>query len=92
MMAFDECLSHPASYDQTKTSMELTHRWLERCFKRFIDTQPLYEYPQYLLPIVQGGMHANLRKESALFVTSASESLMKVDITSPAGYGMAAYR
>ncbi|MDR2824105.1 MAG: tRNA guanosine(34) transglycosylase Tgt [Prevotellaceae bacterium] len=70
MMAFDECPSGTADYSYAKTSMELTHRWLARCVKRFTETEPLYGYEQSLFPIVQGCVYPDLRKISAEFVAS----------------------
>lgn len=65
MMAFDECLAWPSEYNAAKKSMELTHRWLERCITRFEETAPLYGYHQSLFPIVQGSTFMDLRKQSA---------------------------
>jgi len=70
IMAFDECPPHPSDYAYTKTSMELTHRWLDRCFTRFNSTPDRYGYTQNLFPIVQGGVEKDLRKASAEFVAS----------------------
>lgn len=42
IMAFDECTPYPCEYEYAKNSMERTHRWLERCIKRFNNTAPLY--------------------------------------------------
>jgi len=42
IMAFDECTPFPCEYDYAKKSMEMTHRWLKRCIKRFKETTPLY--------------------------------------------------
>jgi queuine tRNA-ribosyltransferase len=39
IMAFDECTPYPCEYDYAKKSMELTHRWLKRCIKRFEETR-----------------------------------------------------
>jgi queuine tRNA-ribosyltransferase len=50
--------------------MELTHRWLDRCFNRFNETEGLYGYDQNLFPIVQGSTYKDLRKASAEFVAS----------------------
>jgi queuine tRNA-ribosyltransferase len=47
--------------------MELTHRWLARCFQRFNETEPLYDYHQSLFPIVQGSVYPDLRRISAEF-------------------------
>lgn len=70
IMAFDECPPGGSPYDYAKTSMELTHRWLDRCFKRFAETDDKYGYTQNLFPIVQGGVHHDLRKQSCEFVSS----------------------
>ena len=50
--------------------MELTHRWLDRCFKRFDDTPDKYGYTQNLFPIVQGVHFKDLRTASCEFVAS----------------------
>ncbi len=68
MMAFDECPPGGSEYKYAKDSMELTHRWLARCFKQFNATQDLYGYSQNLFPIVQGGIHPDLRKASCAYV------------------------
>ncbi len=70
IMAFDECPPGGSLYEYAKTSMELTHRWLDRCFARFNDTANKYGYTQNLFPIVQGGVHHDLRKTSCEYVTS----------------------
>ena len=70
MMAFDECTPGDADYQYAKKSMELTHRWLDRCLARFNETQPKYGYHQALFPIVQGCVYPDLRKRSAEFVAS----------------------
>ena len=45
IMAFDECTPYPCDYSYAKKSMEMTHRWLERCCKRVDETSPLYAEP-----------------------------------------------
>lgn len=69
VMAFDECSPGTADYAYARKSLNLTHKWLERCFKRFYETEPLYGYSQSLFPIVQGCVYKDLRQESAHFVT-----------------------
>lgn len=64
IMAFDECPPYPCEYKQAKDSMELTHRWLERCIKAH--NNPM----QALFPIVQGSTFDDLRKESAMVAAS----------------------
>ncbi|QEC67252.1 tRNA guanosine(34) transglycosylase Tgt [Panacibacter ginsenosidivorans] len=70
IMAFDECPPYPSEYAYAKKSMELTHRWLTRCFTRFNETEDKYGYSQNLFPIVQGSTFEDLRKESCAFVSS----------------------
>lgn len=70
MMAFDECTPGTAEYQYARKSMELTHRWLDRCIRRFDETEPLYGYEQALFPIVQGCTYSDLRLRSAEYVAS----------------------
>lgn len=65
MMAFDECTPYPCDYDYAKNSMELTHRWLQRCVTHFDKTEGKYGHKQALFPIVQGSTFSDLRKISA---------------------------
>lgn len=59
IFAFDECTSplHPHAY--TKTSMDRTHRWAQRCLDAHTRKN------QMLYGIVQGGRFASLRAASA---------------------------
>ena len=68
MMALDECPPGKSDYEYAKKSLGLTHRWLDRCIKRFEETEPLYGYKQSLFPIVQGCTYKDLRREAAKFV------------------------
>ena len=65
IMAFDECTPYPCEYNYARKSMEMTHRWLKRCCKRFDETEAHYGYEQSLFPIVQGSVYKDLRKQSA---------------------------
>lgn len=68
MMAFDECPPGTAPYDYASKSLDLTNRWLERCFNRYSSTEPKYGHYQSLFPIVQGVTYKDLREKSAKFV------------------------
>ena len=68
MMAFDECAPGNSDYEYAKRSMQLTHRWLDRCLKQYQSTTPLYGYDQCLFPIVQGCTYRDLRAESAKYI------------------------
>jgi queuine tRNA-ribosyltransferase len=68
-LAFDECTPYNAGRDYTARSTERTHRWLDRCLdwqqRNGPDTQAVFG-------IVQGGVHEDLRKDSAERVAAAS--------------------
>jgi len=65
IMAFDECTPYPCEYKYVKKSIAMTHRWLKRCCDRFDNTDPIHDYDQTLIPIVQGGTYKDLRVQSA---------------------------
>jgi queuine tRNA-ribosyltransferase len=65
MMALDECTPGDADYEYAKKSLGLTERWLDRCVKRFNETEGLYGYRQCLFPIVQGCIYPDLRRRAA---------------------------
>ena len=70
IMAFDECTPYPCDYPYASASMEMTHRWLDRCIARFDQTEGHYGYNQYLFPIVQGSTYPDLRRQSAEVIAS----------------------
>ena len=70
MMAFDECTPYPCDYEYARKSMDMTHRWLDRCIQRFDETEGHYGYDQTLFPIVQGSSYKDLRKQSAEVIAS----------------------
>lgn len=60
VMCFDECTPFPCTRDEAETSMRLSMRWAERSRAAF------GERPGHaLFGIQQGGVHADLRAESA---------------------------
>lgn len=70
VMAFDECPPGGSEYEYARNSMDLTHRWLDRCWNRFHSTDDKYGYTQNLFPIVQGGTFKELRKQSCGYIAS----------------------
>ncbi len=70
MMAFDECCPGDADYKYAERSLALTERWLDRCLKRFNETEPKYGYHQSLFPIVQGCVYPDLRSRAAEHIAS----------------------
>ena len=71
IMAFDECTPYPCDFNYAKTSMERTHRWLDRCFNAHKEFPLTYNYEQTLFPIVQGSTYKELRKQSAEYIALA---------------------
>lgn len=63
VMAFDECTPYPASYLESKDSMELSLRWANRCKKAHEGN------PNALFGIIQGGMYTDLRDQSLQALT-----------------------
>jgi queuine tRNA-ribosyltransferase len=89
MMVFDECVETPASWERTRESMGLTHLWAQRSKDYFEEHQQevawfekLNGATQSLFGIVQGGMYADLRRESA-------ERLVEMDFPGYAIGGLA---
>ncbi len=68
IMAFDECTPYPCEYDYAKRSMEMTHRWLDRCMSHLETLPTHYGFEQAFFPIVQGSVYTDLRKASAEYV------------------------
>ncbi len=59
VMIFDECTPYPADHDTARKSMELSLRWAERSKRAHAGNDAA------LFGIVQGGVHRDLRSESA---------------------------
>jgi queuine tRNA-ribosyltransferase len=68
-LAFDECTPYHADRDYTARSMQRTHRWLQRCLDWHRGNGP---ETQAVFGIVQGGVHEDLRRESAQVVSEAA--------------------
>ncbi|ARS53179.1 tRNA guanosine(34) transglycosylase Tgt [Kushneria konosiri] len=58
VMIFDECTPYPATFDEARTSMELSLRWAQRSLDAHGDS------PSALFGIIQGGMYRELRERS----------------------------
>ncbi len=71
IMALDECTEYPATEARARESLELTLRWGQRCQANTkckmqnAKEQDRAGGRQALFGIVQGGMHPELRRESA---------------------------
>ncbi|WP_019670303.1 tRNA guanosine(34) transglycosylase Tgt [Eudoraea adriatica] len=71
IMAFDECTPYPCEYNYAKKSMDMTHRWLDRCIKHLDKLPYKYGYSQSFFPIVQGSTYKDLRIQSAEYIANA---------------------
>ncbi len=60
IMAFDECPPYPATKEEVTAATDRTQRWLTRCIEAH--QRP---HDQALFPIVQGGVHLDLRAAAA---------------------------
>lgn len=63
-MAFDECIPYPADYEYARKSTERTTRWAKRCIKAHQRTD------RGIFGIIQGGIYKDLRKQSAMEISS----------------------
>ena len=61
-MQFDECTPYHVDKDYTARSMEMSMRWGDRCLSEF---EHRHDGSQAMYGIIQGGVHADLRRISA---------------------------
>ena len=78
IMAFDECTPYPCEKKYADRSLDLTNRWLQRCYDHFKATEGSYGYEQALLPIQQGSVYPDLRKRSAEFISDFDAPVMAI--------------
>jgi len=64
MMSFDECIPFPAEKKYAATSIDRTHRWLDRCIKSWTNPK------QSLFGIIQGSTYQDLRTQCVQEVCS----------------------
>jgi queuine tRNA-ribosyltransferase len=71
IMQFDHVIPGQAEHALAKDASERSLRWLERCKRAFEQSDS--PSPQALFPIVQGGIHADLRREAARVITGMGD-------------------
>ena len=64
IMAFDVCPAGGEDKSVIKNAVEQTAKWINRCNDYLDNHQSIYNWNQCLFPIVQGGIHHDLRKKS----------------------------
>jgi queuine tRNA-ribosyltransferase len=76
IMQFDHVIPGQSEYAASKDASERSIRWLERCqaeLRRLSVQGPAGGSLQALFPIVQGGIHADLRRDAATRIVSAGD-------------------
>ena len=77
IMQFDHVIPGQSESDAARDASERSLRWLARCraeFERLAGEDPIAgRSEQALFPIVQGGIHASLRREAALAVRAMGD-------------------
>jgi queuine tRNA-ribosyltransferase len=68
IMQFDHVIPGQSDGAAARDASERSVRWLARCLDAFGGSAPPHGAPQALFPIVQGGIHADLRREAAAAV------------------------
>ena len=76
IMAFDECPPANSEYKYARDSMELTHRWLDRCFTHFNSTPDRYGFTQNLTPSCRVPFTMTLEKNPVLLSAAAKQQAM----------------
>jgi queuine tRNA-ribosyltransferase len=82
MMVLDECPPAMTSYENHRESMTRSMRWARRAAEHHGRTEGYYGFYQNIFGIVQGGTHADLRRQSA-------EALMEIGFDGYAIGGLA---
>ena len=65
VMQFDHVIPGQSDAATARDASERSIRWLGRCLRAFDEITPPHGRPQALFPVVQGGVHDELRREAA---------------------------
>jgi queuine tRNA-ribosyltransferase len=71
IMQFDHVIPGQSTFDLAKDASDRSIRWLERCLIESRVTS--HESPQALFPIIQGGIHPELRKDAARAIQAIND-------------------
>jgi queuine tRNA-ribosyltransferase len=66
VMQFDHVIPGQSDAALARDASERSLRWLARCLSEFQATPPQHGSEQALFPIIQGGIHEQLRREAAV--------------------------
>jgi len=72
IMAFDECTPDKADQNYAHEAIDRTHRWAKQSLAYWEQQNKVsaQDHYQALFGIIQGGMHQDLRKQSANFISN----------------------
>ncbi|MDQ6737835.1 MAG: tRNA-guanine transglycosylase, partial [Gemmatimonadota bacterium] len=73
MMQFDHVIPGQSAEPVARDAMERSARWLARCLAAFDHSAASAPFEQALFPIVQGGIHPDLRRESVRRISELSD-------------------
>ena len=73
MMQFDHVIPGQSSEPVARDAMERSARWLGRCLTAFNESAATAPFAQTLFPIVQGGIHSQLRRDSVARITDLAD-------------------
>ncbi|MEX2152336.1 MAG: tRNA guanosine(34) transglycosylase Tgt [Gemmatimonadaceae bacterium] len=65
VMQFDHVIPGQSAAAAARDASERSFRWLGRCLSAFQAIAPPHGRPQALFPVLQGGIHEDLRREAA---------------------------
>ena len=65
IMQFDHVIPGQSDAAAARDASERSLRWLKRCFEAFQRIEAPHQLAQALFPVLQGGIHDDLRRESA---------------------------
>ena len=73
MMQFDHVIPGQSTEAVARDAMERSARWLARCRTAFDESAASAPFEQVLFPIVQGGIHPQLRRESVARIMEVAD-------------------
>jgi queuine tRNA-ribosyltransferase len=71
IMQFDHVIPGQSDEQSARDASERSIRWLARCLAEVQRLDP--EHPQALFPIIQGGIHAGVRREAVAAITDMND-------------------
>lgn len=77
-MALDECTPYPCDKKYARKSLLITHAWLDRCWQAYCQSNPKYSHDQLFIPIIQGSVYEDLRRESTEEILSYKTPIVAI--------------